>query len=452
MALTAMDIYKLLPQTNCGDCGTPTCLAFAMQLANKQASLDDCPHASEEAEAELASASQPPIQLVTVGAGDSSVEVGNETVMFRHEETFHHPCALACCVTDDLDDDELGDRIQKIDQMWFERIGETIGVELIAVVEKSSDAGRYAQVVQRVLQESRQAVVLCSDEPGIIGTAFDDCDGLADRRPLIYAATPDNYEEMAQIASEHDVPLAIRADGLDKLAQLTQKVKDAGVTEMVLDPGSDDLQMVEDFTQIRRQALDGGFRPLGYPTIAFTTADDEQKAVMQAATAISKYAGIVVVDADEAWQVLPLVTLRQNLYTDPRVPPAIEAKVYEVGEVTADSPVLMTTNFALTYFTVQNEVEASRVPCRIVVVDTEGQSVLTAYSSENLNAEDAAQALKEYGLADEVDHREIIIPGYVAVMSGSLEAESGWKVTVGPREASALPTFLRQYAQKRGSG
>lgn len=447
MSLTAMDIYKLLPKTNCGKCGTPTCLAFAMQLANKKASLDQCPDASDEAKQTLDAASEPPIALVKIGSGDQQLEIGNETVMFRHEESFYHPCGLAVRLADDMEDAVLDDRLEQVSQLWFERIGEEIGAELIAIQENSGDPDRFSDVVGRALAKGRQALVLMSSDPAIIEAAFESVPELAEARPLVYGVDSGNYEAMAEIAKKHDVPLGVCADGLDELAELTPKIKELGVREMVLDTGSrEQLQVMNELTQIRRQALRGGFRPLGYPTIAFATSDDSRESVIEASTYVSKYAGIVVIDGSEPWQVLPLITLRQNLYTDPRVPPAIEAKLYEVGEVTPDSPVLMTTNFALTYFTVLAEVETSRVPCYILVVDTEGQSVMTAYSSENLNAEDAAKAIKDSGLEDLVNHRHMVIPGYVAVMSGSLEAESGWDVTVGPREASGLPSFLREMA------
>lgn len=447
MALTAMDIYKLLPKTNCGKCGTPTCLAFAMQLANKKASLDQCPDASDEAKQALAAASEPPIALVKIGAGERELKIGNETVLFRHEESFYHPCGIAVQVSDDLDDDELDEKIAGIDGLWFERVGEDIGVELLAVKAESGDPDRFAGVVGKVLQGARQTPLLVSLDPSIIQAAFEANEDLAAARPLIYAATPDNCEEMTGLAKKYDVPLAVLADGIDQLAELTPKIKEMGVKEMVLDPGSGStLGVMSDLTQIRRQALKNNFRPLGYPTIGFAGGEDARAMTLEATTYISKYAGVVVIDSCEAPHVLPLLTFRQNLYTDPRVPPAIEAKLYEVGDVTADSTVLMTTNFALTYFTVLGEVEASKVPAYILVVDTEGQSVLTAYSSENLTAENTAKAIKDSGLEDRVNHRKIIIPGYVAVMSGALEAESGWDVSVGPREASAIPSFMREVA------
>ncbi len=445
MALTAMEIYALLPQTNCGECGTPTCLAFAMQLANKQASLDDCPDASDEARQTLAAAAEPPISLVEIGSGDRKMKIGNETVMFRHEETFHHPCGLCVCIPDDAEDAE--ERIEKAGELWFERIGDMIGAELVAIEDTSGDADRFAGLVAAVLEQGTQVPVLMSEDPGLVRSTFETVENLADARPLVYGANEDNWSDMAEVAAEFDVPLGVRAEGLDALAELTPQIKDKGVEQMVLDPGGEDaLETMQMLTQIRRQALENNFRPLGYPTIAFARSDDPRKAAVDASTYVSKYAGVVVIEGEEPWQILPLATLRQNLYTDPRVPPAVEAKLYEIGEPTEDSPVILTTNFALTYFTVVNEIEASRVSAWVVVVDTEGQSVLTAYSSENLNAEIAAEAIKEVGLEDLVNHREVIIPGYVAVMSGALEEESGWSVTVGPREATAIPTYLRRKA------
>ena len=449
MAMTAMDIYKLLPRTNCGECGTPTCLAFAMQLANKQASLDACPHASDEARDALAAAAEPPITLVKIGTDDKEIEIGKETVMFRHEETFHNQCAITVCIPDSATDVDA--RIEKINALTFERIGDIIGADIVAVEDTDGDAERFASVVQKVLEGSNQAIMLMSFDPAVVETTFENVPGLAAARPLVYGACADNWEAMADLAVKYDVPLGVYADGLEPLAELTPKIKEKGVREMVIDSGARDvISGLTDLTQIRRQALSNNFRPLGYPAFAFARGEDEQQVALDASVYVAKYAGVVVIEGDEPWQVLPLATLRQNIYTDPRVPPTVEAKLYEVGEPGADSPVIMTTNFALTYFTVFNEVEASRVPAWVVVVDTEGQSVLTAYSSENLSAEIAAKAMAACGIEDKVNHRDIIIPGYVAVMSGALEEEAGWNVIVGPREATAIPAYLRRLASESG--
>ncbi|HIE29114.1 TPA: acetyl-CoA decarbonylase/synthase complex subunit gamma [Candidatus Poribacteria bacterium] len=442
MALTGLEIYKLLPRTNCGECGPPTCLAFAMQLAQKKASLDQCPYVSDEAKAALEGASAPPIKLVKIGTDGNELAIGNETVMFRHEETFHHPCGIAVAITDELEGEALDKKIEEINNLWFERVGQTIGVELIAIKDTTGDPKRYSDVVKTVVAKSKQAPILMSFEPNVIRLAAASARA---KNPLIYAANSENYQAMANIAKMVKCPLAVCGNGLDEVAELTEKIKALGVEDLVIDTGArEPLQVINDLTQIRRLALRQTFRPLGYPTITFV--EDEEEQVLQASTYISKYAGVVVCPGDEPWQILPLLTLRQNLYTDPRVPLQVEPEVYEVGDVTPDSPVLMTTNFSLTYFTVLGEVEASKVPAYILAVDTEGQSVLTAYASEKLTAEGVAKMLNETAVKDQVNHNNIIIPGYVAVMSGKLEEESGWKVLVGPREASALPAYLRQYA------
>jgi len=443
MPLTGLDIYKLLPRTNCGDCGVPTCLAFAMKLARKQAALDDCPHASDEAKGSLEGASAPPVQLVKIGTGDSELEIGNETVMFRHEETFHHPCGIAVRITDELSGDELDKEIEKISALWFERVGQTIGVELIAIEEKSGDAQKYADVVKKVVENSKQTPILMSFDPSIIEAALEVS---ADKKPLIYAANSENFEAMAGLAKKHEVPLAVCGQGIDEIADLTPKIKDLGVEELVIDTGArKTLEAMDDLTQVRRQALTKSFRPLGYPTIAFTTHKGHEL-VPEATTYIAKYAGIVVIDGSEPWQILPLLALRQNVYTDPRMPLQVEDQLNAIGEVTPDSPVLLTTNFSLTYFTVLGEVEASKIPAYILTINTEGQSVLTAYASEKMNVEDVAKKIEQVGLKGIVNHNTIVIPGYVAIMSGSLEAESGWKVIVGPREASGISGFLKQYS------
>jgi len=264
----------------------------------------------------------------------------------------------------------------------------------------------------------------------------------ADRKPLLASATADNAEAMAALAKENGCALVVAADGLEALAALTEKVKAAGCEDMIVDPGARDTgAVIQRLTEHRRYALKKNFRPLGYPSIAYAAADDPAEQLLQASAYIAKYAGVVVARLREPWQVLPLLTMRQNIYTDPQKPIQVEPKLYEIGNVTDESPLLVTTNFSLTYFTVEGDVEASRVPSYILVVDTEGTSVLTAYAAEKFTAEGIAQALQNVG--DRIKHRKVIIPGHVSVMSGKLEDESGWEVLVGPRESSGIPSYLK---------
>ena len=441
MALSGLDIYKLLPKTNCKECGFPTCLAFAMQIAAKKVELSKCPHVSEEAKESLESASRPPIKLVTIGTGENKLEVGNETVMFRHEETFYHPSGIGFLVEDTLETSGLNERISKINKLKFERVGQEISVNLIALKCASGKLETFTEVLKKVLAQTQLNLVLMSESPEIIKAA---ASVAKEKRPLIYAATKDNLEAMAKIAKELSLPLAVRADSLDELSDLVQKITAQGVEDLILDSGAKSLaQRIGELTQIRRLALKKTYRPLGYPTIAFTSSDDTYQEVTEAASYIAKYASIVIMKGIEPWQVLPLLTVRQNIYTDPQKPLQVEPKVYEIGQVSDKSPVLVTTNFSLTYYTVEAEVEGSRVPSYIISSYAEGLSVLTAWAAEKFTAETITKSLNECGIKDKVSHQEIIIPGYVAVLSGKLEEESGWKVKVGPKEASGIPSFLK---------
>jgi len=441
MALSGLAIYKLLPKTNCKKCGFPTCLAFAMQLAAKKVALDKCPHVSDDAKKALESASEPPIKLITVGKGDERVEVGNETVLFRHEEKFYHPAAIGLLIEDTSTDEEIKKALEEIKKLDFERVGQRIAVNLVALACKSKDASKFANALKIVLENSKLAVALMSDEPAIIEKGLE---AAKDSIPLIYRATGANYKEMAKLSKTYKAPLVASAPTLEELEGLVKNLNTEGVTDIILDTGDKDLSdKIWDFTQIRRLALKKAFRPFGYPVIAFTKSEDPYQEVSEAMTYLAKYAGIIVMKGRAPQQVLPILTARQNIYTDPQKPLQIEPKVYEVGKVTDKSPVLVTTNFSLTYYTVEGEVESSKVPAYIISCDSEGMSVLTAWAADKFTAESIAKALNKSGIKDKVSHKNLILPGYVSVLSGKLEEESGWKVTVGPREASGIPVLLK---------
>jgi acetyl-CoA decarbonylase/synthase complex subunit gamma len=286
-------------------------------------------------------------------------------------------------------------------------------------------------------------LVLMNEDATAMGEALKAC---AEKKPLIYAATAENVDAMAALAKEHGCPLAVRGDGLESLAEVSEKALSAGATDLVLDSGARrPADILANETMIRRAALRKRFRPFGFPTITFTAAKDALEETQQATTYIAKYAGIVVVENLEPWELLTLATVRQNIYTDPQKPIQIEEGLYQIGTPDETSPVLVTTNFSLTYFTVEGDVEASRVPAWVVVVDTEGTSVLTAWAAEKFTAEVIAEKVKSFDVASKVKHRKIVLPGHVAVLSGKLEDELGqdWKVVVGPRESSGIPSFLR---------
>jgi len=440
VGLTGLDIFKQLPKTNCGDCGVPTCLAFAMKLAQKQASLDQCPHVSEEAKQSLSGASAPPIKLVTIGEGDRKLEAGNETVLFRHEETFYHPTGIAVMVDAGLPEAELSERIKAVGDVSFERVGRTLQLDAVAL---KGEGEAFVKAATLAAEQSAVPLILMNEDPAAMGEALKVCAG---KKPLIYAATAENVEAMAALAKEHGCPLAVRGSDVASLAELSEKAQAAGATDLVLDSGArNPADVLASETVIRRAALGKRYRPLGFPTITFAAGDDPLEETQQAASYIAKYAGIVVIKNMDPWELLTLVTVRQNIHTDPQKPIQIEEGLYEIGTPDENAPVLVTTNFSLTYFTVEGDVEASRVPAWVVVVDTEGTSVLTAWAAEKFTAEIIAEKVKAFDVGSKVKHRKIVLPGHVAVLSGKLEDELGqeWKVVVGPRESSGIPTFLR---------
>ena len=442
MALTGLDIFKLLPKTNCKKCGMPTCLAFAMALAQKRAKLEDCPYVSQEAKEKLAAAAAPPMRKVVFGKGDSQVQTGQETAVFRHEEKFYNPTVLAVTVSDKLAGEELKRRIESINALQFERVGTKIGVKAVAVVNDSGSSKNFADTCAAVVSTSSLAPILVTESPEAMAAAVAKVKGTV---PLLASATPDTAGVMAKIAKENGCPLVAKAQSIEALSELTEKIKADGVEDIVLNlPGAGLRDQLYNLSKMRTLALKKVFRPLGYPAISFVTDGDADAQVAAAVSLICKYSGIVVVDTVQPSAILPMVTAVMNIFTDPQKPVQVEPKIYTVGEPGENSPLMFTTNFSLTYYTVESDVEASRVPSYILVVDTEGTSVLTAYSGDKLNEKAVADAMTKNQVEKLVKHRKLIIPGYVAVMSGKLEEVTNWEIMVGPRESSMIPKYLQE--------
>lgn len=444
MALSGLDIYKLLPKTNCRECGFSTCLAFAMQLAKKAANVEKCPFLSKESKEVLEAASRPPIKLITIGNGDDKLEIGNESVMFRHEEKFHRPCGVGFIIEDDLSDAEIINKIERINKLEFERVGQKIKVNLVAIKQKK-DAKRFAEVVRLVAEKTALALILMSEEDNALKSALDI---IGDRNPLIYRVTRENLRSVASLAKNYKISLVASGDDLDSISGLTIELNSLGATELIIEVKNKSIAgKIWDLTQIRRLALKKNNRSLGYPTLVVIDSDDPFEEAQEAATYITKYAGIVLIKGVESFEILSLLTLRQNIYTDPQKPLQIEPKVYPVGQVNDKSPLLVTTNFSLSYFTVLGEVEASKIPSYILSVDTEGMSVLTAWAAEKFTPRKISDSLNKSGVKGIISHKRLIIPGYVAVISGELQDESGFEVIVGPKEAAGIPSFLKNLAK-----
>lgn len=443
MALTGVQIFKLLPKTNCKKCGFPTCLAFAMKLAQGGVELSACPDVSEEAQKTLGEASKPPIRSFSLGTGDNAVKMGGETVLFRHEKKFVNPCAIAVNIKDNISDDEFAGIVAEVAGSEIDRVGQKLRVDAISVEFASGDSAKYESAVKLVSEKAPGASIILNCQDASAAEAA--VKAVADRKPLIYCATDDNAEAMANIAKANKVPLVACADGPEALSLLTEKIKGLGVEDIVLDSGAKTAKdILEHNTIIRRAAIKKSYKPLGYPIINYVLRDDPVYETSIASVAVAKYSSIVVVSSIEKWKNLALFTLRQNIYTDPQVPMQVEQKVYEIGEPSADAPLMITTNFSLTYFIVSGEVENSKVPSRLAVMDCEGLSVLTAWAAGKFTAAKIAQFITESGVESQISKKELILPGQVAILSGALEDKlSGWKITVGPREANAIPTFLK---------
>ena len=447
MALTGLQIFKLLPKTNCGECGIPTCMAFAMKLAAKNADLAACPYASDEAKKIVGAASRPPIRLVKIGPPEREVAVGNETVMFRHEKTFVHPTAIAIAFGDDEPISEACHRIAEAREYCLERVGEKLRLDLILVDNFSEEVQPFAALVKTVAGATGMGVILRSANPAALEAGLRILEG---QRPLIHAATPANAEAMAALALKYNAPLVARAATLDELAALTRKLAGLGVKDMVLDlPAGNPASTLQNNTIIRKMALKNAYEPLGYPIINFAAGHDTVSVLADACTYMCKYASILVLDRMQLELLLPLMMLRQNIYTDPQKPIQVEPKLYAVGDPGPDSPVIATTNFSLTYFLVSGEIENSGVPAHLLIVESEGMSVLTAWAAGKFTGVKVGAAVKSCGVEKQLNRRRLIIPGFVAQISGEVEeALPGWEVLVGPGEAADLGPFLKRQAAR----
>lgn len=445
MGLTGIQIFKLLPKTNCGECGVPTCLAFAMNLASGKAELDACPYVSEEAREKLAEASAPPIRPVAIGAGPRAFKIGGELVLFRHEKTFYNPTGIAALIPSDIDSDVLDQKLRVWNAYQYERVGLNLRPELVALKDGGGDGIGFVDAAKKIAEQSEFGLILMTEDMESMKAAVEVC---GFKKPLLYAATKENADDMGAFAKEKGLPLAIRANGIDELIELSDKLTAMGLKDLVLDSGAREMkQLFEDQVAIRRAPLKAGNRSLGFPTITFPCemASNLDMETVIAAMLVAKYAGIVVLSDFKGESIFPLLLERLNIFTDPQRPMTVTEGIYEIGAPDENSPVLVTTNFSLTYFIVSGEIESSRVPSWLLIMDTEGLSVMTAWAAGKFVGDAVGIFVKKCGIADKIKHRKLIIPGYAAAISGDLEEElPDWEVIIGPRDASLIPKFLRE--------
>ncbi|MGB5061332.1 MAG: acetyl-CoA decarbonylase/synthase complex subunit gamma [Candidatus Promineifilaceae bacterium] len=440
MALSGIQIYKMLPQTNCKECGFPTCLAFAMKLAQKQVELALCPTVSEESKAQLSEAAAPPVRPITLKSNGYEVLSGNEVVLFRHEKRFFSPAGLFVRVYDDEALDVIRQKVTAVADYVVDYVGIDLRLDGLAV---QAAGGDFVGAVTAVRAITHLPLILIG-QPDMLKTAIDNLD---DGKLLLAHATADNWQAMAALAKSANAALAVQAATVDEMVDLAEKVKTAGVDDIVLAPAQRSLggTLVAN-TTARRMALKKSFRNLGYPILNLPgDSENPDLEILLAAQAIGKYGGFVVLDHFSPETAYSLLVLRQNIYTDPQKPIQVQPDIYEINNPGPDSPVLVTTNFSITYFSVANEVESAGLPAWLLVCDAEGMSVLTAWAAGKFDAERIAKDVKRFGVSEKVANKRLVLPGHVAILSGELEEElPGWDIKVGPREAVDLPAFMKQ--------
>jgi acetyl-CoA decarbonylase/synthase complex subunit gamma len=457
--LSPIDVYKLLPRINCKECGEENCMAFATKIVNREVQVDQCPpllkKENEKAYNQLKEMLKPAVKEVVVGEGDKAVKLGGKLVMHRHEFTYFNPTAIAIDVTDEMPEEELLNRIKRTEQFSYEYIGYTLKLDMIAVRSTSGDPEKFKAAVKKVVENTNLPLILCTLNPNVAEAGLM---AAPKARPLLYAATMDNWKDMAELALMYHCPLVVSApNDLSMLVSLSKTLLAYGVQDLVLDPGTFANEGLADtlnnFTMLRKAACKGGeelagFPLMGVPMVAWMdkgeTADEVVKwrEAYLAAMLIVRYADVLMIHSADGWSLLPNTVLRQNIYTDPRKPVAVEPGLKEFGTPDENSPVLFTTNFALTYYTVASDIENSKINAYLIVVDTEGSAVDSGVAGRKLTAERVADAIKATGIESKVKHRKLIIPGKASRISGEIEELTGWKVQVGPRDSSEIPKYI----------
>jgi acetyl-CoA decarbonylase/synthase complex subunit gamma len=447
MALTGIQILKMLPKKNCGECKIPTCLAFAMKVAAGQIEIAECPYVDDEVKNTISEASAPPIRTIKLGKGDDTFTAGGETCLFRHEKRFENPTGIAVLVTTEMDDPAVESRISQFNKLQYERVGVLMKADLIAVKDAKDDATSFTDLVKKVMAGADKAnLILISENPANLKAAAETA---KDRNPLLFGATSANAKDMAAVAKDTGLPLGVKGANLDDSITVAEELIAAGLKDLVIDTGARTIKAsLEDNVAARRAAVSKKYKPLGFPIITFPCemTDDPLLEAMIGSVHIAKYAGIIVLSDLQGETLFPLLLERLNIFTDPQRPMVVEEDIYPISGPDENSPVLITCNFSLTYFIVSGEIESSKVPSWLLIKDTEGLSVLTAWAAGKFGADLIAQFIKKSGIEDKVKHRDLIIPGYLATIKGELEEElPDWNILIGSREAGHLPAFLKEW-------
>jgi acetyl-CoA decarbonylase/synthase complex subunit gamma len=446
--ISPLQIYKFLPKKNCGECGVPTCMAFAAKIIEGTITVEACPHITPDKKAGIESLVAPPVKAIKIGRGDKAVTIGGEKVLYRHELKFFNKTAIAVDLDDSMTKDEMLARLRKIEELKFTRVGETLHVDLIALKSAVGNPKTFADAVSFVMDSTKLPMILCSLNPAVMEAGVNVA---GPAKPLIYAATFDNYQSMSELAKKNGCPLAVHVRNVNEAFELTSRLERAGVEELVIDFDISSIrEAVNNLVITRRSAIIK--REVGYPTMTVPAlnwlidANEVDKAFSEALTAaisIVRYSSLVVLHSAEMWSVLPILTLRQGIFSDPVKPAAVNPGLYTFGTPNKNSPVMVTTNFALTYHTVTSDIESAKINCYLLVLDTDGLSVATAVAGGRFTAEVVSNAIKKTGLEGMVAHKHLIIPGVASALKSKIEDATGWRVLVGPMDSSGIFEFIK---------
>jgi acetyl-CoA decarbonylase/synthase complex subunit gamma len=458
--LSPIEIYRILPGTNCTECGETNCMAFAAKLVNREAILEECTPLLDEkyasAYAELWNLLKPAVKAVEVGVGEHAITIGGEYVLYRHDFTYFHQPAIAIDVTDDMNDEEFETRVHVLNDFSYNYIGMDLTLDMLNVRCTSGNAQKFAEAVKKADDLTRKPLMLVAHDPVILEAGLKI---VGEKRPLIHGATKDNWKEVVEIAQKYNCPVvAYSPDDLDTLKSIALTLDAYGIMDIALDPGTQPNEYMsvntDNFTILRWNAINEEEEGLGYPLIGSPMAAwavEEEDPVLNewneaiiAGVLTARFTDLVVVHGISGWALLPQIFLRSNLYTDPRKPVSVEPELVTIGTPDENSPVLLTTNFALTYYTVANDIENAKVDSYLLVVDSEGMSVESAVAGRKMTADTVAEAMKEFKIEEKVKHRNIIIPGRSARLSGEIQEASGWSVSVGPLDSSGIAAYVAE--------
>ena len=438
MALKGLDIFKMSPKKNCKECGSPTCMAFCMKVAQGAVEIDKCPYFSEEAKAALSESTAPAMKTISVGEH----KLGGETVLFRHEKTLVNKNLYAVAIDTTMDEATVDAKLADLQKVDYERIGERMYVEMVFVANKGNDAAAYAALAQKAAATGRTVILECWDAAcaeaalAVVGT-----------NAILDGATPDTWEALNAVATKAGVALGVWAENISDLYDTVKKLEAAGNKNLVLDvTGKTAKETLANAVLVRRTAIKDGDRTFGYPSIVNLTklTSDSRLETAYAAMFTEKYASIIVMNGMSYAQALPLYGLRQNIFTDPQKPMKVEAKIYPINGADENAPIALTVDFALTYFLVSGELERSGQPVNLVITDASGMSVLTAWAAGKLSSSTIKKTFDELDIANKIKNRTLIIPGKVAVMKGEIQEKlPEFNVVVGPLEAVQLPKYIK---------